>query len=139
VGKLDVWSRPLVKHSYRVIRRMCCRTGSSWERHDDRGGPSHRPRSRQLFQACRLCVISIGICSNMPNAQASKSVPDRRRWGRRRCIYPPAGGVRLSGHRRRLEVSGARAPLDRWLDSCSGGQAARTREELVETAVLARD
>ena len=36
---LGVWSQPLMEHSYRVIRRM--RYGpATWERHDDRGGPS---------------------------------------------------------------------------------------------------
>jgi hypothetical protein len=37
---LDVWSRRLLVHSYRVIRRMRYGPGSTWERHDDRGGPS---------------------------------------------------------------------------------------------------
>ena len=33
---LGVWSRPLMEHSYRVIRRMRYGPGSTWERHDDR-------------------------------------------------------------------------------------------------------
>jgi hypothetical protein len=37
---LGVWSRHLMEHSYRVIRRMRYGPGSSWERHNDRGGPS---------------------------------------------------------------------------------------------------
>jgi putative transposase len=37
---LVVWSRRLLEHSYRVIRRMRYGPGSTWERHDDRGGPS---------------------------------------------------------------------------------------------------
>ena len=37
---LGVWSRPLMEHSYRVIRRMRYGPCSTWERHDDRGGPS---------------------------------------------------------------------------------------------------
>ena len=37
---LDVWSRALMVHSCRVIRRMRYGTGSTRERHDDRGGPS---------------------------------------------------------------------------------------------------
>jgi hypothetical protein len=37
---LPVWSRPLMGHPYRVIRRMRYGPSSSWERHDDRGGPS---------------------------------------------------------------------------------------------------
>jgi hypothetical protein len=36
----DVWSRPLMGHSYRVIRRMRYGPGSSWERLNDRGGAS---------------------------------------------------------------------------------------------------
>ena len=37
---LGVWSRPLMGHSYRVIRRMRYGTDSTRERHNDRGGPS---------------------------------------------------------------------------------------------------
>ena len=37
---LIVWSRRLLVHSYRVIRGMRYGPGSTWERHDDRGGPS---------------------------------------------------------------------------------------------------
>src|SRR5277367_2322474 len=37
---LGVWSRALMVHSCRVIRRMRYGTGSTRERHDDRGGPS---------------------------------------------------------------------------------------------------
>jgi acylphosphatase len=37
---LDVSSRALMGHPCRVIRRMRYGTGSSRERHDDRGGPS---------------------------------------------------------------------------------------------------
>ena len=33
---LDVWSRPLMGHSYRVIRRMRYGTDSTRERHNDR-------------------------------------------------------------------------------------------------------
>jgi nucleotidyltransferase/DNA polymerase involved in DNA repair len=40
IGRVGVWSRHLLGHSYRVIRRMRYGPGSSWERHDDRGGPS---------------------------------------------------------------------------------------------------
>jgi hypothetical protein len=36
----NVSSQTLMGHSYRVIRRMRYGTGSSWERHNDRGGPS---------------------------------------------------------------------------------------------------
>jgi hypothetical protein len=32
---LDVWSRVLMGHPYRVIRRMRYGPGSTWERHDD--------------------------------------------------------------------------------------------------------
>ena len=35
-----VWSRALMEHSYRGVRRMRYGPDSSWERHDDRGGPS---------------------------------------------------------------------------------------------------
>ena len=37
---LGVWSRPLMGHPYRVIRRMRCGPSSAWERHDDCGDPS---------------------------------------------------------------------------------------------------
>jgi len=37
---LDVWSRPLMGHPYRVIRRMRYGPSSAWERHDDCGDPS---------------------------------------------------------------------------------------------------
>ena len=37
---LDVSSRTLMEHSYRVIRRMRYGTGSTRERHNDRGDPS---------------------------------------------------------------------------------------------------
>jgi DNA invertase Pin-like site-specific DNA recombinase len=37
---LGVWSRPLMGHPYRVIRRMRYGPSSAWERHDDRGDPS---------------------------------------------------------------------------------------------------
>jgi ribulose-phosphate 3-epimerase len=39
-SSLAVWSRRLLVHSYRVIRRMRYGPGSTWERHDDRGGRS---------------------------------------------------------------------------------------------------
>ena len=39
-ARLDVSSRILLVHSYRVIRRMRYGPGSTWERHNDRGGPS---------------------------------------------------------------------------------------------------
>jgi hypothetical protein len=39
-GRVGVSSRILMDHSCRVIRRMRYGTGSSWERHNDRGGPS---------------------------------------------------------------------------------------------------
>ena len=39
-GRLGVWSRPLMEHPYRVIRRMRYGPSSAWERHDDRGDPS---------------------------------------------------------------------------------------------------
>jgi DNA invertase Pin-like site-specific DNA recombinase len=39
-GRLDVSSRTLMAHSYRVIRRMRYGTDSTRERHNDRGGPS---------------------------------------------------------------------------------------------------
>jgi transposase len=32
---LGVWSRHLLEHPYRVIRRMRYGPGSTWERHDD--------------------------------------------------------------------------------------------------------
>jgi transposase len=35
-----VWSQLLMEHPYRVIRRMRYGPSSTWERHDDRGGPS---------------------------------------------------------------------------------------------------
>ena len=38
--RLDVWSRPLMGHPYRVIRRMRYGPSSAWERHDDCGDPS---------------------------------------------------------------------------------------------------
>jgi DNA-binding NarL/FixJ family response regulator len=38
--KLDVSSRTLMEHSYRMIRRMRYGTDSTRERHNDRGGPS---------------------------------------------------------------------------------------------------
>jgi NAD(P)H-dependent flavin oxidoreductase YrpB (nitropropane dioxygenase family) len=37
---LDVSSQTLMAHSYRVIPRMRYGTDSTWERHNDRGGPS---------------------------------------------------------------------------------------------------
>jgi Arabinose-binding domain of AraC transcription regulator, N-term len=37
---LGVWSQLLMAHPYRVIRRMRYGPSSTWERHDDRGGPS---------------------------------------------------------------------------------------------------
>src|ERR1700704_1503669 len=37
---LAVSTRTLMGHSYRGIRRMRYGTGSSWERHNDRGGSS---------------------------------------------------------------------------------------------------
>ena len=37
---LGVWSRSLVGHSYRVIRRMRYGPSFTRERHNDRGGPS---------------------------------------------------------------------------------------------------
>ena len=37
---LGVWSQLLMEHAYRVIRRMRYGPSSTWERHDDRGGPS---------------------------------------------------------------------------------------------------
>jgi hypothetical protein len=43
-----VWSRRLLVHSYRVIRRMRYGPGSTCGRHDDRGGPSSDQQSREL-------------------------------------------------------------------------------------------
>ena len=37
---LTVWSQPLMGHPYRVIRRMRYGPDTTWERHNDRGGPS---------------------------------------------------------------------------------------------------
>src|SRR6202453_2075546 len=39
-GALGVSSRRLLAHSYRVIRRLRYGTDSTWERHNDGGGPS---------------------------------------------------------------------------------------------------
>jgi hypothetical protein len=39
-SNLVVWSQDLMVHSYHMIRRMRYGTNSSWERHNDRGGPS---------------------------------------------------------------------------------------------------
>ncbi len=48
----------LRKFAERTVRRLCCRIGSF--------APPQRPRGLQLFQTCRLCVKSNGICSSLP-------------------------------------------------------------------------
>src|ERR1700677_5393997 len=54
IAPLAVSSRRLLAHSYRVIRRLRYGTDSTWERHNDGGGPSSdTAESRETERACQ--------------------------------------------------------------------------------------
>jgi hypothetical protein len=70
---LAVWSQPLLEHPYRVIRRMRYGTGSSWERHNDRGSPSSSISSSRSIG----CPGAAADCNPYDPTSYARAEPNR--------------------------------------------------------------